>query len=330
MATGPGLGLMIPSYLDREDRLSIAEFADDHGVDAVFTGESASSNIFIDLALIADRTAEVRIGAGIVNVFSRSPSLVALGAAELDAISNGRVILGLGASTPSLIEGVHGLPFERPVARTAEYIELVREGWTGERLEYDGDFYAPAGGRLLETPVQESIPIAVAALGQSNRRLTGAKADIWLPHLVPKSVLDRLASDVFDAARAHGRSANDIDVYAYVPTAIDEDEARAYDRIRTHVATYAGSAEPYRDAIADAGYEDVAEAVHQTWQAGDRDGAAAQVTDDLVADVGLVGTPEVASTAVSRWHDAGADAVVMNFPPGTDADEIRTAVTAVS
>lgn len=323
------VGLMLPTYLDREERLTLAESADDLGVDAVFTGESASSNLFIDLTWIASRTSTVTIGAGIANVFSRSPSLIALSAAELDGISDGRVVLGLGTSTPPLIEGVHGLPFERPVSRTAEYIDIIRAGWTGDRLDYDGDFYSPSGGRLLETPIQDEIPIAVAALGPSNRRLTGAKGDIWLPHLVPKTVLGELAEDVYDAARERGRSANAVDVYAYVPTAIDEDIDAAYDRVRRHVATYAGSAEPYRDAIADAGY-DVAMDVHRTWQDGDRDAAAQLVTDDLVEDIGLVGTPDDAPSACSQWHDAGADMVVMNFPPGSSADDIRTALAAVS
>lgn len=324
------VGLILPTYVNREERLTLAESADDLGVDAVFTGESASSNLFIDLTWIATRTSTVKVGAGIANVFSRSPSLIALSAAELDEISDGRVILGLGTSTPPLIEGVHGMPFERPVSRTAEYIDIIRAGWTGDLLKYDGNFYSPSGGRLLETPTQDDVPIAVAALGPSNRRLTGAKGDIWLPHLVPKSVLGDLAEDVYGAARDRGRSADAIDVYAYVPTAVDEDVDAAYDRVRRHVATYAGSAEPYRDVIDDAGYHDIAMEVHRTWQDGDRDGAVQLVTDDLVEDIGLVGTPDDAPATLSHWRNAGADMVVMNFPPGSSADNIRTALAAVS
>lgn len=323
------IGLMLPSYLDPGERLSLAEDADDRGIDAVFAGESASSNLFVDLTRIAMRTSSVRIGAGIANVYSRSPSLIALSAAQIDTISDGRTILGLGTSTPSLVEGLHGVPFERPVSRTAEYIEIVREGWTGDRLEYEGEYYSPSGGRLLETPVRGDIPIAIAALGPANRRLTGAKADVWLPHLVPRSVFDERAADVYDAARDRGRTADEIDVYAYVPTAIDEDLDDAYDRIRKHVATYAGSAKPYRDAIVDAGYE-VAADVYRTWQNGDRDGAAQLVTDELVEDIGLVATPDDVPDRRSRWRAAGVDMVVMHFPPGTNANEIRTALAAVS
>ena len=324
------VGMMLPTYIDREERLTLAESADDLGVDAVFTGESASSNLFIDLTWIASRTSTVKIGAGIANVFSRSPSLIAVGAAELDQISDGRVILGLGSSTPQLIEGLHGMPFERPVSRTDQYIDIIRAGWTGDRLEYDGDFYSPSGGRLLKTPIQDDIPIAVAALGPANRRLTGAKADIWLPHLIPKTVFGDHAEDVYEAARDHGRSADAIDVYAYVPTAIDKDVDAAYNRVRKHIATYAGPAEPYRNAIAKAGYEKAAAEIHRTWQDGDRDAAAQLVTDDLVEDIGLVGTPNDAPAALSRWQDAGADTVVMNFPPESNADDIRAAVNAVS
>jgi len=258
------------------------------------------------------------------------PSLIALSAAELDGISDGRVVLG-----PQDEHSAADRRRSRTAVRTAGVTDggVHRHnpsGWTGDRLDYDGDFYSPSGGRLLETPVQDEIPIAVAALGPSNRRLTGAKGDIWLPHLVPKTVLGDLAEDVYGAARDRERSADAIDVYAYVPTtAIDEDIDAAYDRVRRHVATYAGSAEPYRDAIADAGY-DVAMEVHRTWQDGDRDAAAQLVTDELVKDIGLVGTPDDAPSACSQWHDAGADMVVMNFPPGSSVDDIRTALAAVS
>lgn len=217
---GMNLGLMLPTYLERTERLTLAETADDLGIDAVFTGESASSNVFIDLTWLASHTTDVGLGVGIVNVFTRTPTLIAMSAAELDAISGGRLLLGFGSSTKPLIEGLHGMSFERPISRISEYVDIVRAGLTGERLDFDGAYYSPSGGRIREMPVQESVPIGIAALGPVNRRLTGRKADVWLPHLVPRSALAELSGDIDRAARESGRDAGAVDTYAYVPTAL--------------------------------------------------------------------------------------------------------------
>lgn len=324
------LGLMLPTYLERTERLTLAETADDLGIDAVFTGESASSNVFIDLTWLASHTPDVGLGVGIVNVFTRTPTLIAMSAAELDAISGGRLLLGFGSSTKPLIEGLHGMSFERPISRISEYVDLVRAGLTGERLDFDGAYYSPSGGRIREMPVQESVPIGIAALGPVNRRLTGRKADVWLPHLVPRSALAELSGDIDRAARESGRDAGAVDTYAYVPTAIAADLEQARDRIRSHVAAYAGAAAPYRDTIARAGYEEIAQSVHEAWQADDRGVATGAVPDELVDDVGIAATPETARDTVVRWEAAGADMVVLNFPPGTDREEIQMALDAVT
>lgn len=322
-------GIVLPTVIELSDRRELIAEAGDLGVDALFIGESANSNLFVDLTEAALRTDDVRLGIAIANVFSRSPSLIALGAAHLDAVAGGRLTLGLGTSTPELIEGVHGVPFERPVARIAEYVEVIRAGLSGETLAYDGEFYSPSGGRLRQPPAQEEVPIAVAAVGPANRRLAGRTADVWLPHLIPRSRFDEAAADVFDAAHEAGRSPDDIEVAVYVPTAVDDDLETARDRVRRHIAAYAGSATPYRNAIENAGYPDAAATLYETWQAGDRAGARNAVTDEMVHDFGLATTPADAEAAVAEWADAGLDTLLMHFPPGTEPPDVRRAARAV-
>ncbi|MFB6310176.1 MAG: LLM class flavin-dependent oxidoreductase [Salinirussus sp.] len=322
-------GIVLPTVIELADRRELIADAGDLGIDALFIGESANSNLFVDLTEAALRSDEIRLGVAIANVYSRSPSLIALGAAHLDAVSGGRLTLGLGTSTPELIEGVHGLPFDRPVGRIAEYVDLIRAGLSGETLDYDGDFYSPSGGRLRQPPAQDNLPIAIAAVGPANRRVAGRKADVWLPHLIPRSRFDEASRDVFDAAKEAGRSSDDIEVAVYVPTAVDEDLEAARDRIRRHIAAYAGSATPYRNAIENAGYSEAATRLYDAWQNGERAAARAAVTDEMVHDFGLATTPDDAGAAIAEWADAGLDTLLMHFPPGTEPAEVRRAARAV-
>lgn len=324
------VGVVLPTYLDLGVRRELICAAEDLGIHALFIGESANSNLFVDLALAATETETVRLGAAIANVFSRSPSVIALGAAHLDAVADGRLTLGLGTSTPELVEGVHGIPFGRPVARIDEYIDIIRAGWSGERLDYDGDFYSPEGGRLRQTPTQDRLPIAVAALGPKNRELTGRKADVWLPHLVPRSVLPDMAADVRAAAEDANRSADDVEVAVYVPTAVGADVEAQRTRIRSHIAAYAGAAVPYRNVVAAAGYESAAEGIYEAWQAGDREAARTHVTDDLVDDFGIAASPDDAAARAAQWAECGVDTLLMHFPPGTTAADVRRAARAVA
>ncbi len=324
------VGIVLPTYLDLGVRRELIGVAEELGIDALFVGESANSNLFVDLTLAATETETVRLGAAIANVFSRSPSVIALGAAHLDAVADGRLILGLGTSTPELVEGVHGIPFERSVARIDEYIDIIRRGWSGDRLDYDGDFYSPEGGRLRQTPTQDRLPIAVAALGPKNRTLTGRAADVWLPHLVPRSVLPDLTADVHAAATDAGRSPGSVEVAVYVPTAVGDDRETQRDRIRSHVAAYAGSATPYRNVVADAGYESAAAAIYEAWQSGDSEAARAHVSDELVDDFGIAATPDAAGSQAARWADCGVDTLLMHFPPGTESADVRRAARAIA
>lgn len=308
------------------DRIRLARRAEALGFHAVYLGESAGPNAFMDAALLADHTDDIRVALGIVNVYSRSPSLIAMSGAHLDRVSDGRAIVCLGASTRPLVEGVHGIPFEAPIDRLAEYVDIIRTGWSGDRFDYAGEFFSPQGGRIVIPPVQDHLPLGIAALGRRNRALAGEVADVWLPHLVPRSVFESVAADVAGAARDAGRTPGDVQTHLWVPTAVDDDQEAARTAIRRHVASYVGPAASYRNMVARA-FPDEAEAIHDAWQAGDRERATGLVTDGMVDDLGIAGPPATAREQAEAWSDV-ADVVVFHYPPGTTADDVEASIDA--
>lgn len=331
MATHMDRGLMLTSAAgSMSDRLEMAKRADETGYELLLFGEATATNVFMPLARFAHETEHVRLGPGIANVFSRSPAVLAISAARLDRMSDGRALLGLGTSTRPLVEGLHGMAFERPIARTSEYIDIVRMALRGERVEYDGEFFSPSGLRPGIEPVQSQLPIAVAANGPVNRRLTGAKADAWLPHLIPRSAMADAAETVHEGAREADRDPGEIDVHAYVPTCVHEDVGEARDHLRMHLVSYVGPAEAYRDILGRAGYEDEATAIHDEWQAGNREQAVERIPDDLVDDVGIAGPPAEARRRLEAWRDTGIDTLVFHFPPTVPTEVIETSIDSLA
>ena len=323
------IGMMMPAGFEPDEKMKLAEKADSLGVELLLVGEANDTNVFVDLTNFALHTSDVKIGAGIANVFSRSPSLIAQSTAELDRISDGRLVLGLGASTKPLVEQHHGLRFEKPVQRISEYIDIIKSGWGGEAIQYDGQFFSPSGGRIKTPPIQDDPPIAIAALGRRNRQLTGAKADMWFPHLVPGRVIDDLATDIYTEAAEHGRSTADIRIAAYVPTAVAEERADAREQLRGHIASYVGAAESYQRIIARGGYEEQAREIYQAWQSGNRSAARERVSTELIDDVGIATTSAGITERIDEWVSAEVDILVVHFPPRTSVEQAMTTLDSI-
>ena len=266
----------------------VAARAQSLGYGGIWMPELWGESAVVALTEMAAQTEEISLGTAIVNVFSRSPAVLAMTAASLERASDGRFILGTGVSTPKAIEDLHGIPFERPVRRAHETIELVKRFTAGEgRVEYDGQLLEVADFPALEA----DVPIFHGALGPANRRVVGRLCDGWLPHNIPLSELDSTFETVAETAREAGRDPDDITVAPYLPTAASEDHEAARRTLRKHVAYYLGSGEGYRKAAATR-YPEEADRIATAWQAGDRGEAAEAVTDEMLADLGIAGTPE--------------------------------------
>ncbi|MFB6305136.1 MAG: LLM class flavin-dependent oxidoreductase [Haloferacaceae archaeon] len=273
------------------DDATLAERLESWGYDSLWTGELWGTDAFVRLSTAATGAEHADIGTAIVNVFSRSPGTLATAAASLARRAPGRVHLGLGTSTRTAVENLHGTEFSRPVRRLHETGAAVR------RLTGDAEGTVSYEGELVSAsdvpPLDADVDVALAALGPAARRATGRVGDGWLPHNIPFPDLEEAFDTVARTARERGRDPDDVAVRPYVPAAVTDDPADARDLVRAHVAYYVGSGEGYRNAVGDR-FPDRADRIAEAWAAGDRDEATDAVTDEMVDALGVAGDPELA------------------------------------
>jgi F420-dependent oxidoreductase-like protein len=300
------------------------------GVDCVWAPESWGHDAVTPLAFMAARTSRIRLGTGIMQAGTRTPALVAMTAMSLASMSGNRFILGLGVSGPQVIEGWHGVRFERPVQRMREIVEIVRLACRGERLSYRGKVYElplPGGeGKALRTAAraQPDIPIYLATLSPKSLEMTGEIADGW----VGTSFIPEHADIFFEplaagAARA-GRSFDALDRQAGGFVAFGDDLDRLIPPRKPGLAFTLGAMGSrqhnfYNDAYRRAGYADTAAEVQRLWLENRRDDAAAQVPDELVLKTNLLGTEARVRERIRAYRDAGVTTLRVE-PDGATLD----------
>ena len=309
---------------DDSDLIAVAQAADRLGYESFWTGESWGRDAFTVLTMLACHTERIGLGTGIVTVYSRTPGLIAQSIASLDQISGGRAILGLGSSGRIVVEDWHGVKFDHPVGRTAEYIDIIRMALSGERVNYEGSFYELKRFRMGVRPVQERIPIYVASLGRRNLELTGRAADGWLPIWTHSEKLPLVKEPLTKAADAAGRSASDITTAPQILCCASDDAetvAEAVKQARAHMAFYIGGmGQYYYDLFCRYGYQDECDALRRAWGEGDRGEAAEAITDEMVDNITVIGTPDECREKMARFRDNGVDMPLMAFPHGSDRE----------
>ena len=298
------------------------------GLDDCWVAEAWGSDAPSVLGYLAARTGRIRLGSGIIQLGTRSPVAIAQAALTLSELSGGRFVLGLGASGPQVIEGLHGVPFARPLTRMRETVAIIRQAFAGEKIAFSGkEFEIPRPGeakpmRLSLTP-NPDIPIHLATLSPKLLELTGEIADGWLgTSFVPEGAEAYFSHLDAGLAKA-GRSRADLEVCqgAEVAFARDEDELRGMVTTRKKGLAFSlggmGSATTnfYNNAYSRQGWADVAAAVRERWQGGDRDGAAELVTDEMVLGTTLIGTEDMVRERLRVWRDTGIDTVRL-YPAG--------------
>ncbi|WP_117593232.1 LLM class flavin-dependent oxidoreductase [Haloprofundus halophilus] len=320
------LGLLLPDVA-AESPASVAERAEELGYDAVWVSELWGTDAFVQLAELAMRTETVGLGTAIVNVFSRSPAVIAMAAASVERLAPGRVTLGVGASTPKAVEDLHGTSYDQPVRRIHETVELVKAYLSdADAVDYDGELFEVADFPGLDA----DVPVYNAALGPANRRATGRVCDGWIPHNIPFEGLSEAFDVVADAAREAGRDPENIAVAPYVPAAVSEDETDAYDAVRGHLAYYVGSGEGYRRAVATA-FPEEADRVAEAWRSGDRAAASDAVTDEMVRALGVAGTPDAARGRLETILDLDVlDRPMVTVPRQADDDLTLRTIEALA
>jgi coenzyme F420-dependent oxidoreductase len=299
------------------------ELAEENGLESVWAGESWGRSVVPVLTQMLDRTDSIDVGAGIFNIYTRTPALVAMTSNTLAEIGNGRFRVGLGASGPAVIENFHGIEFEDPLRRTREYIEIIRGYLRGDRVEYDGEIFELSGFSLNMDDYYE-CPIYVASMGEVNRQLTGEFADGWMPLLIPSTALEDALKAVERGADRGSRSIDDVDVMPWIPTCISEDNPEeAREVVRAKIALYVGAmGNYYANMVSGFGFAEEAEAIQQGWEENTQAGAEAAVTDEMVTTIGASGTPAEAAESFERFADAGASSAVASIPTRWASDEL--------
>jgi F420-dependent oxidoreductase-like protein len=312
------------------------------GLDVVWVAEAYSYDAVSMMGYLAARTERVQIGSGILPIYSRTPTLTAMTAAGLDALSGGRAILGLGASGPQVIEGFHGVRYDKPVARTREVVEICRSVWRREKVQHDGLYTIPLPPeqgtglgkplKLINHPLRADIPIWIASLGDKNVEMTAEVADGWLPHVLMPEKLREVFGPALDAGfakRAPGLGPLQITGGGFLAT--DEEMFEpARQLARSTFALYIGGMGArgrnfYNTVFERQGYADEAKLVQDLYLDGRKEEAAAALPADFVERSTLIGPPGFVRERIAALSEAGVTHLHVS-PVGSDVPKLLAQV----
>lgn len=308
-----------------------------HGVDIVLVPEAYSFDAISQLGYLAAKTSRIELGSGVVPIYTRTPTLLAMTAAGLDYVSEGRFMLGIGTSGPQVMEGFHGVPFDAPVGRTREVVQICRQVWHRERVSFQGRHYQiplPADRgtglgkalKIINQPVRESIPITIAALGPRNVELTAEIANGWQPVFFHPERADDVWGDALRAGKAKRDSGlGDLDVMVGVSLAIGEDVEDRLQWAKPQLALYIGGMGAkgrnfYHNVATRYGFGTVADRIQELYLAGRKAEAIAAVPDELVRSVSLIGPRGYVKERVAAFREAGVT-TLLTTPVTADAPE---------
>jgi F420-dependent oxidoreductase-like protein len=322
--------------LTSADQLAIVQEAERLGYDSVWTAEAYGSDAATILSWLAGQTSTIKLGSGIFQMPGRSAAMTAMTAATIDQLSDGRMLLGIGSSGPQVSEGWHGVRFGKQIQRTREYIEVLRMALARERVEYHGETIElplPDGpGKALKltiAPVQERMPIYLAAIGPKNTALAGEVADGWMPTLLSPEHLPMLRGSLEEGAARSGRSLEGFDIAPTVNVNITEDDVEgARDAMRPFMALYIGgmgSREKnfYNTLVRRYGFEDAAREVQDLYLEGRKKEAAAALPVELIDLVSLVGPADRVRERLRAYADAGVGTLGVSPMAWTRDERIR-------
>ena len=307
MKLGVMLGYWIGDFVDPIDTVLEAESL---GFDSVWTAEAYGSDVFSPLCWIGARTTRIKLGTAVMQISARTPACTAMTAASIDRMSNGRLILGSGVSGPQVVEGWYGQPFPKPLARTREYLEIIRKIHRREGpVTNDGPHYPlphPGGTglgkplKLINKPLREHIPIYVGAEGLKNVKLAAEIADGWLPMFIPPNKMD-IYRDSLAGAKP------EFEIASTVTVILNDDVEQAMLPVKTSLSFYLGGmgakAQNFHVQLMERlGWGEAARRVQDLFLSGKRAEAVAAVPDDLADEISLVGPPERIRDRLQAWN----------------------------
>ncbi|WP_395109912.1 LLM class F420-dependent oxidoreductase [Actinomadura sp. SCN-SB] len=300
------------------------------GLDVAWVAEAYGFDAPTLMGFLAARTERLTIASGIINVYSRTPALIAQTAAGMDAVSGGRSLLGLGASGPQVIEGWHGLPYDRPLARTRDVVEIVRRALRREVVDYAGATVRvplpPEDGtglgkplKMITRPVRPAVPIYLAALGARNVRLAAEIAEGWLPlFFLPERAKETWGEAIAAGTLGRDPALGELQIVAGGILAIGEDRAALRDLARPQLALYVGGMGArnknfYNDLVRRYGYEAEAAKIQELYLSGKKKEAEAAVPDELIDLTNLIGPEGFVRERIAAYREAGV--TMLNVAP---------------
>jgi len=303
---------------DRRVVLRTAQLAEELGYDSIWIPEAWGYEQFQLLAEVAGATRRIRLATGIANVFSRSPGLLAMSAATLDDISEGRAILGLGTSGRAVVENFHGVPYRKPLTRLTDTVRICRALWRGDRLTPELTSLFDARHFKLEMrPRRPDIPIYVASLQEKAIRAVGRLADGWVPTFWPYAHLRDGIAMLEEGAREGRRDGVRLDVAPFVAVVPLDDVAAARAMIKPTVAFYIGGMGVYYiELFRRYGFGENADLVRELYNAGNRQQAAAAVSDALIDAIAICGPPTHCREKLAEWRTHGMGTALLTLPTG--------------
>jgi F420-dependent oxidoreductase-like protein len=321
-----------------EDNVALAQEADRLGFHSVWTAEAYGSDAVTTLTWLAAKTEKINVGTAIMQMTARAPAMAAMTAATLDLLTGGRMLLGIGASGPQVVEGWHGVPYGKPVTRAREYVEIIRAILKREApLEHHGEHYdIPCKGgsglgkplKLIIHPLRSNIPIYLAAVGPKNVALAAEVADGWLPIFFSPERIG-VYREWLDEGFAKAGGGKDLTVFDIAPTAtivMGDDVNACRNTIKPHLALYIGGMGAreknfYFNIACRYGYEEAAHKIQDLYLAGRKMEAIAAVPDELVDEVALCGPRERIAERLEAWKTSGITTLICG---ASDIKTLRT------
>ncbi len=322
-----------------DEQLAAVRAAEELGYDSVWTAEAYGSDAATVLAWLAGQTTKIKLGSAIFQIPGRSAAMTAMTAATIDQLSGGRMILGLGASGPQVSEGWHGQRFGRQLQRTREYVDVVRMALRRQRVVYSGETLElplPDGPgkplKLTIAPVQEQIPIYLAAIGPRNTALAGEIADGWLPTFFSPEHVGMFRARLEEGAALAGRSLDNFDIAPQVSVHISDDLAAARNFMRPALALYVGGMGSrqqnfYNALVREYGFEEAAAEIQDLYLDGKREEACQAIPDELIDLVSLVGPRARVAERLAAYRDAGVGTLLaspLGYTREQQFEQLRT------
>jgi F420-dependent oxidoreductase-like protein len=318
--------------LDRRELIECVRAADACGYDSFWMPEAWEREAFATLTEIAIQTERIHLGTGIINIFSRSPALIAMSAATLDEISGGRFRLGLGTSGARVIEDFHGIPYNKPLTRLRETIQIVRALLSGEALDFKGECFELRRFKLGFKPLRDNIPIYVAGLSPKSLSQIGEMADGWLPTHWPRARLAEGVAQIRAGAESSTRDPVQIEIAPFINVVVSDDLKKARNQARLPLAYYVGGmGDHYHASLSRLGFAVEANQVRELWQAGKPRSAITAISDEMIDSIAICGSIENCRARLDEMDGFCATLPLIPIPTeGSTADKCRMIEALIS